>query len=568
VPRVAGLLTAALGLMDIASALTPGLRDRLQMLLGFVPGSLVHVAVALTAATGVLLLLLGHGLRRRKRVAWRLALMLLALSVVLNLAKGLDYEESLSSLVALVALARFQGEFYAVADPRSRWSALRGLLAVAIASLAIGLALLALHPRALAGRPSFGDRFREVVAGFAGLPGPVRIVNPHFADLEGDLLLALGVLIVVVTVALLLRPSKPLCRLRPADEARLRDLLVVHGGRDSLGYFALRRDKCLVWSPTGKACVSYRVVNGVMLASGDPLGDPEAWPGAITAFLEIAGRHAWVPAVMGCSERGGVTWARVGGLEVLEIGDEAVVRCAEFGLDGRDMRNVRQAVARVQRAGYCAQLRRMRDVPAAEVDELRQHAAAWRGGATERGFSMALGRMGDKWDGDCVVATARDEQGRLRALLHFVPWGEDGLSLDLMRRDRAAENGVNEFLIVETVRQAGSLGIGQISLNFAAFRSALARGERLGAGPVMRATRWGLLFLSRWFQIESLYRFNAKFEPHWQPRFACYHKAAEIPRAALAVLEAEAFLVRPRPARQLATRLRGAWPARPGRLAA
>ncbi len=47
----------------------------------------------------------------------------------------------------------------------------------------------------------------------------------------------------------------------------------------------------------------------------------------------------------------------------------------------------------------------------------------------------------------------------LRAILHFVPWGCDGLSLDLMRRDRTAQAGLNDFLIVETIKNAHELGV-------------------------------------------------------------------------------------------------------------
>src|SRR5262249_50758412 len=157
--------------------------------------------------------------------------------------------------------------------------------------------------------------------------------------------------------------------------------------------------------------------------------------------------------------------------------------------------------------------------------------------------------LGDPADGDCVVVTAHaaegesggdagstvdghagsasavgegaDVTGRTRALLHFVPWGRRGLSLDVMLPDPAADHGLNEFLIVSAVRAAPRLGVERISLNFAFFRSALERGERLGAGPAVRAYRRVLVFLSRWFQIESLYRFNAKFGPEWQPRYIC-----------------------------------------------
>ena len=95
------------------------------------------------------------------------------------------------------------------------------------------------------------------------------------------------------------------------------------------------------------------------------------------------------------------------------------------------------------------------------------------------------------------------------------------------------------------VRHACDLGITRLSLNFAVFRAALERGERLGAGPVTRAWRSMLVFASRWWQIESLYRFNAKFGPEWEPRFVCFRNNRDLPRVAVAALEAEAFLVWP-----------------------
>ena len=202
-------------------------------------------------------------------------------------------------------------------------------------------------------------------------------------------------------------------------------------------------------------------------------------------------------------------------------------------------------VNRVEKAGYVAETRRVRDIPRAELDRVIKVSDSWRGSSTERGFSMALGRIGAIGDEDCVLVTAK-EDGVLRAVLYFVPWGNDGLSLDLMRRDRSAQPGLNDFLIVEAIKAAPALGVKRISLNFAMFRAALERGERIGAGPVLRAWRGLLVFASRWFQIESLYKFNAKFCPVWEPRFFVYPGTRDTPRIALAALEAEAFLVWPR----------------------
>ena len=134
----------------------------------------------------------------------------------------------------------------------------------------------------------------------------------------------------------------------------------------------------------------------------------------------------------------------------------------------------------------------------------------------------------------------------LKGILHFVPWGDDGISLDLMRRDRNADPGLNELMIVSALQQAQVFGLTRISLNFAAFRSIIERGERLGAGPITRLMRNALIFVSRWLQIDSLYRFNAKFRPIWEPRYLVFPRQADLPKIGLATLEAEAFFIRPR----------------------
>ena len=285
------------------------------------------------------------------------------------------------------------------------------------------------------------------------------------------------------------------------------------------------------------------------LASGDPIGDPEAWPGAIDPWLAEARAHGWIPAVMGASEEAGTIYARHG-LDALELGDEAIVETAEFTLEGRAMRTVRQAYNRVQRAGYEVRIRRHEDIPADEMTYLLKRADDWRDGATERGFSMALGRLGDPGDGRCVMlecTNSRAEEGtdELRAVLSFVPWGPHGLSLDLMRRDRDSENGLMEFMVIQLLQQAPEIGITQVSLNFAMFRSVFERGGRLGAGPVLRLWRSLLSFFSRWWQIESLYRANAKYRPIWEPRFLLFEKSGDLPRIGIAAARAEGFLEAP-----------------------
>ncbi|MFF5030053.1 phosphatidylglycerol lysyltransferase domain-containing protein [Streptomyces collinus] len=506
-------------------------------------------------ASGVFTAFLAITMRRRKRAAWILNLVLSG-SFLTLFAFAMAFPEirrNAQNWVSLALTAAFVGalltgrrEFYAKGDRSNpRLAATVAAVGGLAASLLAGLLITVTNQAPDAARSTFAERWHygtlrlvSVAAEESRFPG---IDPPNWANVAVNVLSTALVLAVLYAAFRSRRAVDPLTE---DDEKGLRALLERHGERDSLGYFALRREKSVVWSPTGKAAVVYRVVGGVSLASGDPLGDPEAWPGAIAPWLAEARAHGWIPAVMGAGEEAGTVYARHG-LDALELGDEAIVEVAEFTLEGRAMRTVRQACNRVRRAGYHVRVRRHEDIPADEMASLVERADDWRDGATERGFSMALGRLADPGDGRCVMLECTDAEGELRALLSFVPWGPHGLSLDLMRRDRDCDNGLMEFMVIELLRRAGEIGITQVSLNFAMFRSVFERGARLGAGPVLRLWRSLLSFFSRWWQIESLYRANAKYRPIWEPRFLLFEKSADLLRIGLASARAEGFLEAP-----------------------
>ncbi|MGK5733407.1 phosphatidylglycerol lysyltransferase domain-containing protein [Streptomyces sp. URMC 124] len=494
-------------------------------------------------------------LRRRKRASWILNLVLAGLFLVFmaTLMFSREFNRHALNWFSLVATGLFVGallagrkEFYAKGDRSNpKLAAIVAAVGLLVTSLTAALLVRAANDAPDEYRASFFDRWHygfmrliSLQVDESAYPG---LDIPGWVDVTINVMSSVLLLVVVYAAFRARRATDPLTA---EDEEKLRALLDRHGDRDSLGYFALRREKSVIWSPSGKAAVTYRVVGGVSLASGDPIGDPEAWPGAIEPWLAEAREHGWIPAVMGASEEGGTIYARHG-MDALELGDEAIVDTSEFTLEGRAMRTVRQAYNRVKRAGYTVRIRRHEDIPEEEMARLLQRADDWRDGATERGFSMALGRLGDALDGRCVMLECHDGDGELRALLSFVPWGPKGLSLDLMRRDRDSENGLMEFMVIELLQQAKGLGISQVSLNFAMFRSVFERGSRLGAGPVLRAWRSLLSFFSRWWQIESLYRANAKYRPIWEPRFMLFEKSSDLLRIGIASARAEGFLEAP-----------------------
>ncbi len=522
-------------------------------------------------AWSFVLALLAAALTARKRIAWLLLLGNVILAAGLNaadIAAGDNtpaelFGENLGfafHIVAAVLLVLAYREFWAKVRKGALVKAAAVLVAGDVVGLLLSWGLVELFPGSLARQ----DRLPYVanrVVGFALADPDLFTGRPHvFLNAIFGLF---GALALIAATIVLFQSQRAENALTGEDESAIRGLLELYGKNDSLGYFATRRDKSVVFAQSGRAAITYRVEIGVCLASGDPIGDPRAWPQAIDAWLGLCQTYGWAPGVMGASSQGARAYGE-SGLNALELGDEAILRTADFRLSGPDMRGVRQAVTRARRAGLTVRMRRHRDISAEEMSDTVARADAWRDTQTERGFSMALGRLGDPADGDCLLVEALGRDGDVVAMLSLVPWGTTGASLDLMRRSPQSPNGTIELMVSELALNAENLGINRISLNFAMFRSAFEQGAQLGAGPVARLWRGLLLFFSRWWQLETLYRSNMKYQPEWVPRYACYVDARLIPRVGVASVIAEGFLVLPFSRRKVHT---GHHPAVPTGLA-
>ena len=551
VPAAAGWTVGVIATLSLIASVSPFFRWLIKVPREFINNYLFNFPDT-SIAWSFVLALLAAALTARKRIAWLLLLGNMILAAVLNaadIAAGDNTAEETFGenlgfalhIVAIVLLVLAYRQFWA----KVRRGALFKAAAVLVAGEAIGIlaswGLVEMWPGTLAPDSRFWYVVNRVV-GFSLVDPDAFTGRPH--TLLNAIFGLFGAFALIAATIVLFQSQRADNALTGEDESAIRGLLELWGKNDSLGYFATRRDKSVVFAHSGRAAITYRVEVGVCLASGDPVGDPRAWPQAVDAWLGLCQTYGWPPGVMGASSHGARVF-REAGLNALELGDEAILRTSDFKLSGPDMRGVRQAVTRARRAGLTVRIRRHRDISAEEMADTISRADAWRDTQTERGFSMALGRLGDPADGDCLLVEAIDPDGRVVAMLSLVPWGSTGASLDLMRRSPQSPNGTIELMVSELALTAETLGIVRISLNFAMFRSAFEQGAQLGAGPVARLWRGFLLFFSRWWQLETLYRSNMKYQPDWVPRYACYEDARLIPRVGVASALAEGFLVLP-----------------------
>ena len=536
-PLVLAWFVAAAGLLGVLDAVLPNGRHELIAVLA--PEHVHGISTALIAPLGLALLVTARGLARRKRRAWQVAVALLCLLVFLHLQHGFGYGAIGTLLVALALVAR-RTDFDALGDPESHPRVV--LRAALFASVIVGYGFVALWVNRIMADQQFTVAFALRETGRAAL-GLNAGGSPHLAGTFGEWFPVSVLLLVLAAAAKLLVDWLAPWRYRHREELRERRLtrdLVTAWGADTLAPFVLRGDKSYFFSENETAFLAYKVVGGVAIVSGDPIGPPDATSELVGRFMAFAHERGWRIAILGASEDALETYT-AHGLHALYHGDEAVIETASFSLEGRLIRKVRQSVHRLERAGYTAEMRSPSEIDADLRLQLEALAKEWRGAQPQRGFVMALDTLFRLDDEHAVFLIGRDPSGTAVGFLHFALCRHGrALSLSSMPRLRSTPNGFNEWLICVAVAWAREQGLERVSLNFAPFAALLAPEAELTR--LQRLERRALLRLKGQFQLDNLLLFNRKFFPSWQPRFVVYERRLDLPRVGIAALAAEAYL--------------------------
>jgi lysyl-tRNA synthetase class 2 len=536
-PLVLAWFVAAVGLLGVIDAVTP---DGRAPLIGAVAPEQIHgISEALVAALGLALLVAARGLARRKRHAWQIAVVILFSLVALHLQHRFGYGAVATALVAVALLAR-RGDFDAPGDPAAnpRLALRAGVFATAI--FTYGFLALWLN-RVMADQPfTFPFALREIGRGAIGVNAQG---SDHLSGTFGEWFPISVLLLTVCAAGLLLVAWLAPWRYRHALEAHHRRLtrdLVSAWGVDTLAPFVLRGDKSYFFDGDEAAFVAYKVVGGVAIVSGDPIGPPDRFAELIGSFLQFARSRGWRVAILGASEQALDVYRRHG-LHALYHGDEAVVETAAFSLEGRAIRKVRQSVHRLERAGFTAAALPPSAITAGEREQLEELTRAWRGTQPERGFVMALDTLFRLDDDHALFVIGRAPDGSIAGFLHFAVCRRgSALSLSSMPRLRTTPNGFNEWLVCVAIEWARAHGFEHVSLNFAPFAALLSPEADLSA--LQQLERRALLRLKGRFQLDNLLLFNRKFFPKWRRRFVVYEKRLDLPRVGIAALAAEAYL--------------------------
>lgn len=545
--KVVAAMTALSGIAAIVASLRP-FAARVGQLNRLV-NPLASSTQAFSVAIGIGLLYLAGNLARRKRVAWLVTTALFSVHLVVQIVRILGGMRNLQAtpvqlaftVLMLIVLVASRRDFRAKGDPPSLFQLVVFVPLYLAGVLAYGIAVLTLERNHVSPSPTLVGDVVAVLNATVGLDGPYTYDGLGLAVFFTDSLFVLGVVGLATALVLLFRPI--VARARTHDDWDRANALVHAHGSDTLAYFALRHDKSYFFASDGQAFIAYAYLGRCALASGDPVGAPGSIDLVIDEFLAMCRDHGWGCAFLAVRQEEVHHYTRHG-LRSLYLGDEAVIDCTEFKLEGKRNKSMRQSVHRVART-HRYELIAESDASPELVHQLNAISDRWRGKAPERGFTMSLSQDVTGTNPEYRLAVAYDENDRPRGFLRVVPvfGDEPGATLDLMRRDPDSVNGVTEYLVANTAFALRDEGLRRLSMNFAVMGRLFS--DHLHVTRRDRVLRALISIVNPFFQIKSLHDFNRRFRPRWEPRVIVYEDQRSLPRVALLYVGVEGFLALP-----------------------
>ena len=504
--RLLAVLTFAAGLLLLASAAIPAVREHVEMVHDVLPLAAIESSYWLSILSGVLLLGLGRGIDGRLRLAYRLTMPLLLLSALLALTKGLHYGEALFLLGVAGLLRLRKREFSQAAMSLSSavtfgWYA--GLLFVVAVFFAVGIGSV------------FGDDSFDLM--YFGADG-------HSSRLARGLVAAvIGLATYLIWQFFAVRRT-PL-KLPDRDELlRARSLFEEFGGGE-FAHLSFMRDKHLFWSADGHAVMAYGSVRDRLVALGSPCGADTARRRAILDFRRFADAQDRVPVFYEVFERDLSLYHDLG-FDLFKLGELAIIPLAEFSLVGKRWEDLRQAVNRSTKEQLSFELIEP-PFDTVLLSELEQVSDQWLAdkSAREKGFS--LGRFDRdylEWGQIAIVRRA----GEVIAFANVLPpYGPGGvLSVDLMRHVADAPRGTMDFLFARIMQWGKDRGDTHFSLGMAPL-------SRVGDNPYARVNErlaaLAFQYGSRFYNYQGLRRYKDKFAPQWVGSYLAYPRGLWVP---------------------------------------
>jgi phosphatidylglycerol lysyltransferase len=530
--RFAAILVALMGMINVLSAVTPSLSDRIKVLESFSPLEVRRGGHLTAALAGFALLVLASNLARRKHMAWLLTLGVLGISVISHLVKGLDYEEALLAGGMMLMLWLMRTHFHADSDRPSIKQGMWALVGALMFTVAYGIAGFFLLDRHYSVNFGFWAALRQTLVMFTEFYDPGLAPITHFGRFFADSIYLVGAATFTYAGFMLLRPVL-MRNLATDDEREHARIIVEKYGHSALARFLLFDDKRYFFTPGGSV-IGYALVGRNAVTLGDPIGPLDDQLPAINVFRALCQQNDWLPVFYQTLPETLDLYRRAG-LDAICIGNEGIVNLETFTLEGKAGKALRTPFNKFTNAGYKFMVHQP-PISDQLLEELRAISDEWLTmmHGSEKRFS--LGWFDDDYIRTSPIGAVYTPGGWISAFANPVPeYQLKEITIDLMRHRHNMENGTMEFLFGSLFRWARGQGYQGFNLGLSALSGV---GEQANDPAIEKVMHWVYENVNQFYNFKGLHAFKEKFHPQWSPRYLIYSGAANLAQGWLAVVQA------------------------------
>ncbi len=512
-----------------------------------VPYGIYHWSRSLSVAVGVTLVYLAMNLLHRKKTSWFIAVFALAFSLTIHVIRALmevrtagDATSALAGFSIFTCLANigllfwYRKRFTVRSEPRNIHLGVAFLFVTFILAIAYGVVGFQL----LATR-DFGIQFQlqdavvRTLREFTLMGNDDLVPHTRFALWFLESLRFAGGMAGAFAVFSLFRPIEYQLRTRPAERALMSKILDQHG-QDALDNYKLLPDKSYIFSASKNCAAAYRTILDVAIHLGDPVGPADELPGFVRAYIALCHTNGWSVAFMQVSHHNVNLYKQVG-LNVLKVGEDAIVDLDKFAKETKDKKDFRSRNRKLEKEGY--KLEKIQPPISDELlTELQEISDEWLSlpGRRERTFSLGYFDR-DQLRSDTVFVLKAPDNRKLAFVNQVRSYAPGEVSIDLMRHRNEVPNGSMDYLFVKLLVGLHSDGFKRFSLGLAALSGV---GEKPDSSLEEKAVHQIYEHMNRFFSYKGLRRYKSKFDPFWEERFLVYEGGTPgLVRTALAILK-------------------------------
>jgi phosphatidylglycerol lysyltransferase len=512
------LLLFVLGIINLVSALTPAIAERLSVLKEIVPVDLIAASNYFVFISGLFLLLTSAFMFKGSRTAWYFAISLCTVSMIGHLTKAIDYEEASITLAVITVLVISRKQYYVKLNPRLRTIGLQTAVMTVIVTLIYGL--IGFY---FLDKKHFGIDF--------SLSQSIEYTLRYFLQLGSDLvprhafaqnflysISMTGAGSLIFLIYTLVRPYTLTQNVDPNDIEQA-NALIIRFGKSSLDYFKTAPDKLLFFSYDDNAFLAYRVTGTFAVVLEDPVAanDLEMTrcirefddfcyrSGLKSIYYRVPGDSSEVHQAMGKRK--------------LFLGQEGKVDLSTFTTEGGNRKSIRNSINKVTEQGYTAHIYQA-PIKDGLLQKLRQVSDEWLKDTGRSEIIFSQGMFSAEELKQHTIITIETAEEKLVAFLNIIPDPARGeATYDLIRKTADAPSGVIDFLMVKMFLHLKDQGYSFVNLGLAPLS-----GIDEPACFSEKSMKFAYEKIKAFAHYKGIRDFKEKFNPLWQNQYLIYEQ--------------------------------------------